>query len=559
MDILKALSLLNTEYPINIQGTLDNPIFQANQIGKLLGISNIRENLRDFTNDEKCVSLSNTLTGFKETNFLTELGLYRILGRSRKPIAQVFQKWMINVLKEIRINGMYKLQKDKEIDQKLFKYKCEVASHNIFLKAYHEKNIVYIFKFNTIDDKFVIKIGSTQDIKSRARNISNSYNCQEPLLLEVFECNQYIKFENKIRRNSYISQYYEPIIKTDGTTARETYLVNDVIYAEILKIINIIKLDFLSSNSKEIEELKVVQHDKQIKISELKIQEGNLKLQQLQIECEMKKMELEMTKINEAQFNLITKDENDDQQLTDDDEQPDLEVEDSPVINQVINYIKPRNNSNIVPKIYQYSPDNLQTPIRIFDSPAEAERTLSNVSTPALKRASANNTIYKDYRWLYVNRLEEPPEQIAETVISKYKMPEIRFIAMIDIKKTKILTVYSSQKDAVEARNMKCNSFTRAIQQQHVSSGHYWNFFDECSAEMKNAYLESNALPEPHSNPSGIKIQRIDPLTNNVLSTYNSKRDIVKKYQISYLKLNQLIKNDANEVYNGFIWKTLNS
>ena len=108
---------------------------------------------------------------------------------------------------------------------------------------------------------------------------------------------------------------------------------------EILKIINIIKLDFLSSNSKEIEELKVVQHDKQIKISELKIQEGNLKLQQLQIECEMKKMELEMTKINEAQFNLITKDENDDQQLTDDDEQPDLEAEDSPVINQVINYI----------------------------------------------------------------------------------------------------------------------------------------------------------------------------------------------------------------------------
>jgi hypothetical protein len=76
---------------------------------------------------------------------------------------------------------------------------------------------------------------------------------------------------------------------------------------------------------------------------------------------------------------------------------------------------------------------------------------------------------------------------------------------------------------------------------------------------MKNAYLETNALPEPHSNPSGIKIQRIDPLTNNVLSTYNSKRDIVKKYQISYLKLNQLINNDANEVYNGFIWKTLSS
>jgi hypothetical protein len=128
---------------------------------------------------------------------------------------------------------------------------------------------------------------------------------------------------------------------------------------------------------------------------------------------------------------------------------------------------------------------------------------------------------------------------------------------MIDIKQTKILAVYASQKDAVEARNMKCTSFTRAIQQQHVSSGHYWNFFDECTAEMQNAYLQSNALPEKYSNPCGIKIQRIDPLTNHVLSTYNTKRDIVKKYQISYIKLNQLITNDANEVYNGFIWKQL--
>jgi len=101
MDILKAFSLLDTEYQINIQGTLEDPIFQANQIGKLLGISNIRENLRDFSSDEKCVILNDTSTGLKETNFLTETGLYRILGRSRKPIAHTFQKWMVSVLKEI--------------------------------------------------------------------------------------------------------------------------------------------------------------------------------------------------------------------------------------------------------------------------------------------------------------------------------------------------------------------------------------------------------------------------------------------------------------------------
>ena len=46
---------------------------------------------------------------------------------------------------------------------------------------------------------------------------------------------------------------------------------------------------------------------------------------------------------------------------------------------------------------------------------------------------------------------------------SKHKSAEIRYIAMIDIKKTKILAVYSSQKEAVEARNMKCNSFLTSV------------------------------------------------------------------------------------------------
>ena len=38
MDILKAFKLINENYEINIQGTLDDPLFQANQIAKILDI-----------------------------------------------------------------------------------------------------------------------------------------------------------------------------------------------------------------------------------------------------------------------------------------------------------------------------------------------------------------------------------------------------------------------------------------------------------------------------------------------------------------------------------------
>jgi hypothetical protein len=299
---------------------------------------------------------------------------------------------------------------------------------------------------------------------------------------------------------------------------------------------------------KEIEELKIIQHDRQIKLSELK-------LQQLQIELEMKKVELELQKYNSVNLDDIEGDkaeENDsDSSDTDEEIQHEITVKEEP------NYIKPRINGAKIPKIYQYNPDDIKTPINIYDSPSELERKLNYISLPALKRASQNNTIYKNYRWFYVNRNEPPPEQISETIVTKFKSPEIRFIAMIDIKKTKILAVYASQKEAVEARNMKCNSFTRAIQQQHISSGHYWNFFDDCSNEMKIEYLKNNMLPEKLLSPIGVKIQKIDPITKNIIAVYNTKRDIVKKYQISHAKLNQLISNDAlEEVYNGFIWKS---
>ena len=126
---------------------------------------------------------------------------------------------------------------------------------------------------------------------------------------------------------------------------------------------------------------------------------------------------------------------------------------------------------------------------------------------------------------------------------------------MIDIKQTKILDVFASQKDAVEARNMKCNGFTRAIQQQSISSGHYWKYFDDCPLEMQTEYLKTHTLPKKIANAFGVKIQKIDPITKHILFTYDSKSEVVKKYQISHGKLNQLVQPGCEEIYNGFIWR----
>ena len=187
MDILKAFSLIDETHNINIQGTVENPLFQANQIGKLLGINNISQAIKDFEEDERSLILNETSFGIKETNFLTESGLYRILARSRKPIAAIFQKWMINTIKEIRVNGMYQLKQENEVDKKLMEIKGELQQHRIYLDAYNNKKIVYVCKLRNVDDKILIKIGKSEHLTKRMRQILDTYNDVTPALLNVFE------------------------------------------------------------------------------------------------------------------------------------------------------------------------------------------------------------------------------------------------------------------------------------------------------------------------------------------------------------------------------------
>ena len=514
MDILKAFSLLNgVVCEINIQGTLENPLFQSNQIGKLLGMSNIRENLRDFGEDEKIVSLTDTAFGAKDTNFLTEIGLYRLLGRSNKPIASVFQKWMITTIKEIRITGIYQLQKEKEVDKKLMEYNCAVINHNTLLKAYFKKSVVYICKLKEVEDKFVIKIGSSQNVKERMSNIANNCNLIEPLLLDIFECEQYTKFERFLHHHDFIKNYKYGIEIKNGEVSKETYLVNEEQYNEINKIITATKQDF-QANSLQVEEIK------------------NLEKQQRDKQDEEKE---------DNKYDDNTTEEKEENIIFD--------------VTTSIFSVKKRVCGSNIPKVYQYNPTDLTNYINVYDSPAIVEREVADISPAPLRASAKNNTIYKGYRWIFISRDKLPSIPITPTIDTKHKSPDVLFVAMIDIKRTKILAVYKNQKEATSARNMKCNSFNRAINQDTLSSGHYWNYFDKCSDEMKIEYLSHSKLPEKYISPCGKCVQQIDPKTNQIMKTYSSNREVVKLFQISSTTLRQISKTD--EIHNGYRWKII--
>lgn len=93
MEIVKAFNENHLHTDIVIKGTYTNPLFRASDIGEILEMGNIRTSIQNFDDTERHVHSMDTSTGPKQVTFLTEKGLYKILFKSRKPIAEKFQNW----------------------------------------------------------------------------------------------------------------------------------------------------------------------------------------------------------------------------------------------------------------------------------------------------------------------------------------------------------------------------------------------------------------------------------------------------------------------------------
>lgn len=559
MDLLKCFNFNDEEHKINVQGTHEEPLFQANQIAKILGIKNISNNLTGFTKNEKEIHNMDTLGGIQKTLFLTELGLYRLINRSRKPIANTFQVWACQIIKELRINGVYHLNAKNEIEKKLMDYNYAINAHNLLLNTFDNKNVVYIFKLAEIDGKILIKIGSTGSIKEREKNISTTYGYNNILLLYAVHCERHISFEKSLRNDEFIKKYKYSVPTKDGKDSRETYLVTEEEFEEIIKIIietekNINK----NINTLQMEEIRLETEKTKTENELLAIKKESLSIEKEALKVKQKELDLEIIKLNDSKKPETENLKQSADESTDEQEyetETDDDVDDIPKQNNNTKncYVKERKISSRVPKVYQYDPTNLKTPIRKYESPIAVEREFPDIYSSNIPRSSKNNTIYKNYRWLALKRDEELPEEIPPTKNLNIASPEIRFIAMIDIKKTKILEVFSNQKDAVEARNMKTNGFSRAIKNDSISSGHYWKFFDDCTEEMKTAFLATSKLPEKFVKSNGKRVEQIDPKTDQVIETYHSNSEICKKFQMSAMSLKKA--SETGNIHHGYKWR----
>jgi prophage antirepressor-like protein len=196
MEVVKAFNSNNLHTEIVIKGTYEEPLFRASDIGEVLEMGNIRTTIQNFNESEKVVQTIPTTGGSQEVSFLTEKGLYKVLFKSRKPIAEQFQNWVCEVIKDIRLTGKYELEKqlkdkEKEIEDKekeIEEQKKQVEEKEKLLEDKdNEKNvlltenemlkntttkdpIIYIYQTDTRKgEKYFLKIGSTENFNQRAK------------------------------------------------------------------------------------------------------------------------------------------------------------------------------------------------------------------------------------------------------------------------------------------------------------------------------------------------------------------------------------------------------
>jgi len=103
------------ENNVTIYGTWDKPLFKASDIGELLDIKEIRSSIRNLPAHNKTkLPFRDNLGRVQDTYFLTEIGLYKILFRSSKPVAEEFQEFVANMLQQYRMEMMQKVIQEYE-------------------------------------------------------------------------------------------------------------------------------------------------------------------------------------------------------------------------------------------------------------------------------------------------------------------------------------------------------------------------------------------------------------------------------------------------------------
>ena len=581
MDIFENFSFQDKK--IRVYGTVEEPLFLLKNVAEVFNIVSINSHIQDFDESEKILQDLQTRGGIQKHVFLTEIGFYKFIMRSRKRKSIEFQKWLFTILRELRLKGFYKLDSHKDekinIEELFIESQLKISRHNALIEASKKSHVIYICELSEkYDNQTLIKIGKTDDIKTRISGLKSQY--QKPVfLLHVFHCENNSEFEKYIHNLKEFKENRFNDKLENGETSREIYILNEKFTIDyIIEVINKnIKMyeklnqnEYIEYQKNEIEKLKIsLEIEKQKNMNVFVNSFGTLLNDSNKKQIFKELMNDSCPIIDE---NSEVKEEPKEESHTSSTEpeaqeepkeelqasitEPEKQLEDQEITQTDSsetsdNYRIKTRKKKIVSYIQQYDLDgNL---IKYYESFIDLIRDIPGTSVSGLKHSISNSSIYHGFRWKIIEKTEDPSikydiGETTEIIVSRRE-----FIAHVNIDKTQIMNVYSEQKEFAEKYKLSNSAVCCAIKRGSRTQGGHLMFYDDCPIEMREEYEKTNKLPEKPVIGGGMTVSKIDKNTKVVLKNYNSISDVIKENPMSRLSLQTASNN--NTVHNGFLWK----
>jgi prophage antirepressor-like protein len=543
MEIVKAFNKNELHTEIVIKGTQMEPLFRASDIGEILEMGNIRTSINDFNDTEKVAVHTMDTTGRKQLiTFLTEKGLYKVLFKSRKPIAEKFQNWVCEVTKEIRLNGVYDLQKqleqqktefqlledkkNQEYNTKLEKQKI-LEREKILLKEYATAGaLFYVIKVKTFNNgTYVVKVGeSRRGVLDRYKEHKTNYD--ECLLLDCFAVNKSKDFETFIKEHEHIRG--NKVIDLPGhETELELFLIGkNLSYQTLLNIINN-NLKYFNQN--DMHKLELENEQLKLKLEMQNVNNENGVAQELL--SMLKKLSSKIDNLEKSNRDLAEK------------------------LNSSRTKVATGFSEPLVtlgPRLQKINPETMQL-VKVYECVAEAMKENQELKRPSINKAVLENTIYCGFRWILVDR-ELDPDVIHQLSPTKQtKCQNLGYIAQINNEKTQIVNVYIDRKTAAQFNSYESSSaLDNPVKNFTLTKGFYYKLYNDCDEDLKVEFEEKNGKPILYKNGIG----QFDS-NSNLIKKFVCKYDCIKKLKMSDKTLAKALSK--NIPYNGFYFKELGS
>lgn len=516
MDVLQAFIFDNTSHAVSVLRDEDgDPLFKADDLGTVLSIKNVRVSITDFDQEEKIVRLLDSRGGAQETTFLTEQGALKLIMRSRKPIAKPFQKWVFNVIKTIRKEGKYALEKEialakregqheeKKMSEQLFRQYKDAEDervHKTLVEGYDNKNVVYFGKIKTMeDDRILVKIGCTKNIRPRLTGLKMEFGNMS--IFRVFECDNHDEFENFLHEHEHIKGFGYRELINGMKRSHEVFCMTE---AEVKRSVNI-----------------AIRNVSQFRVN------------------------------NKRDFDDLVNTNPTVRALCD---KVGIHVYED-VDSMEIEYTNKRGRCTLTgPRIQAYSEDG-RVLVQTYETLLDAVRDMiaEGASQPAIERACEKKTVKFGYRWAKLERSKDNStvQLIGETV--EENAIRTGLVAALSDDKSEVVKIYTSYKVCGLENGFKYHGTVQRVASRGGKvGGHYivpWSDVDET---LQDRWLQNNTLPKLKRNAACIAISRLDPITREVLRTYDTMNSVKVHFKIGQRALKSAIAGDL--VKKGFKW-----